>query len=277
MLPDVVLDESWIAAQLQGLKGLRLRFEHTVDSTNTWVLDENRNIEPGTVLFAEVQDAGRGRRGRRWHSPQSQNVYATLAWPWALPLDQLGGLSSAVGIGLVEMLSDLGARGLGVKWPNDIQAHGKKLAGILIESSAYKGEAVRLAIGVGVNVHMPQSGSPPGTPQISQPWTAVNAVVDQPISRSRAAAAIARVLFDTLQRFERDGWDAFVSSWRTHDSLYGHVVRTSGATELEGIARGVDSSGALLLDIDGVTHQVHAGEVSVRPAASIHDVPVAEP
>jgi BirA family biotin operon repressor/biotin-[acetyl-CoA-carboxylase] ligase len=265
MLLDVELDKKWIEEQLQDVKGLRVRFEDTVDSTNTWVLDEHRDIAPGTVLFAERQEAGRGRRGRRWHSPQSLNVYSTLAWSWTHPLERLGGLSSAIGVALVEILTGLGVRGLGVKWPNDVQAHGRKLAGILIESSIYKTEAVRLAIGVGLNVHMTDAASEHSAQAISQPWTAVNALVDQPVSRSCAAAAVARMLHDTLQRFERYGWDEFAPAWRAHDNLYGRIVRTSGATELEGVARGVDAIGALLLDVDGVVHQVHAGEVSVRP------------
>jgi BirA family biotin operon repressor/biotin-[acetyl-CoA-carboxylase] ligase len=216
----------------------------------------------GTVCLAERQTAGRGRRGRTWVSPFGSNLYLSLLWELPGDLSTLSGLSLAAGVGLLRALHGLGFANVGLKWPNDLVAGGRKLGGVLVEIVGEPAGPCRIVLGVGVNVHMPADQ----TAQIDQAWTDLHRLgAGRFVSRNRLAAEVLNRLVEVLTVFEQEGFAAFQDEWMEHDQLSGHEVQLeAGRNQWRGRACGVDPSGALLLDTATGIESFAAGELSLR-------------
>lgn len=242
---------------------LRLAVLPATDSTNTRLLAAPAADDP-QALLAEHQTGGRGRRGRSWHSPFGQNLYLSLARSFPAWPPQLTALPLAVGVACAEALTALGVPGLRLKWPNDLWCGDAKLGGILIEQRGEAGGACRVVVGVGLNVSMRSATRA----EIGQDWTSLAAVLTGPVSRNALAAALLTQLLDALDRFATDGFAPFAPRWAALDLTRDRAVRIErpeGAAE--GVARGVDESGALLLEGTSGTERILGGDVSLRVAA----------
>lgn len=235
---------------------------HELDSTNSELLRRAAALPSGAVCLAEAQSAGRGRRGRVWHSPCARNLYLSLLWRFPRGPEALAGLALVVGLAVRAALEDAGVRGGAVKWPNDVLHQGAKLAGALIELSGEAGGASCVIIGIGINVSMPQAL---GTGVIDQTWTDATRAAGAPVSRNRLAAALLNRLYQKLLRFGERGLEPFLDEWRLHDALAGRPVTVQGVNVVHGIARGVDADGAFLMeDETGSVSRWLSGDVSVR-------------
>src|SRR6185369_14521141 len=104
-------------------------------STSSELLRRGVDAPSGTVVFAEQQSAGRGRRGRAWRLPLGANLMFSVLWRFDAGFAALAGLSLAVGAALAQALESIGVRNVALKWPNDLQVDGRKLGGILVEVS----------------------------------------------------------------------------------------------------------------------------------------------
>ena len=128
----------------------------TVDSTNRFVADLS---PPQAGYFqlctTEVQNAGRGRRGRSWVAPFGSGVCMSLGWQFAEAPPTFSALSLAVGVAVVKAFRRLGIEGVGLKWPNDLVWQQRKLGGILIEMRGESAGPAQVVIGLGLNVRMP--------------------------------------------------------------------------------------------------------------------------
>jgi BirA family biotin operon repressor/biotin-[acetyl-CoA-carboxylase] ligase len=215
----------------------------------------------GRACMAEWQSAGRGRRGRRWVSPYGSSLYLSLGWQLGSAALQSGGLSLVVAIAVLRALRSCGVEGVGLKWPNDIFYQGRKLAGILLDVSGESAGPFQVVIGIGVNCRLPASAAR----DIDQPWADLSQS-GVSVDRNRLAGMILEALIQALDTFTRDGLAAFAAEWERFDLIAGRSVELQHDHEhrIAGIARGIDSHGALLIDQDGDTRSFHAGEVSVR-------------
>jgi len=220
------------------------------------------DVQP-CLLVAEHQTGGRGRMGRGWSSAPGASLTFSLSLPIAR--EDWSGLSLAVGVALADALDPQTAAGaaprLGLKWPNDLwlmdaPARGRKLGGVLIETVS--AGRVRLAvIGIGLNVRpLDEVDAGSGFACLQE----IDAQADAPAVLHRVALPLARA----LRRFEAEGFAAFVADYARRDLLAGHTVRTTQQGVSEGIARGVDASGALQLQTSAGLVAIHSGEVSVR-------------
>lgn len=239
------------------------------DSTNTAVLRLSGDRQHAHAVLAECQTEGRGRRQRNWHSPAGGNIYLSLGW-WFRDVEwSLSALPLVVGIAACRALARAGLQGHGVKWPNDILADDKKLAGILVElQSAGSGPALAV-VGVGLNVRMPDPGEDEFAGVIGRPWTDLVSQLapeDAGIGRDRVATLLLEELLSALEHFETCGFDGFRKGWEELDLLAGHsiVLEHNGQVQ-SGVARGVDGSGGLVLEAKEKGIQVfHSGEVSIQ-------------
>ena len=125
-----------------------------IDSTNQYLLDRLPELKSGDACVAEYQQAGRGRRGRKWFSPFGANLYLSMYWRLDQGPAAAIGLSLVIGIVMAEVLHDLGADRVRVKWPNDLYLNDRKLAGILVELTGKTGDAAQIVIGAGLNMVM---------------------------------------------------------------------------------------------------------------------------
>jgi BirA family biotin operon repressor/biotin-[acetyl-CoA-carboxylase] ligase len=221
------------------------------------------------LLVADVQTAGRGRSGRRWHSAAGRSLTFSLAWqPRRADLD---GLSLAVGVAIADALDPppgLGAQRIAIKWPNDlwlvdrggrasVHGSGRKLAGILVETAPLGAGRVAV-IGVGINV---------GSHAVEDAASGI-ASLDEIDGTATAAATLARIvpaLEAALARFDAAGFAAFAERFAARDVLRGrNVVAANG--EVAGVAAGIAADGALLVDSGGRIVAVTSGEWRLQTA-----------
>ncbi len=231
-------------------------------STNTELIRRARDGSPLQVmLVAERQTAGRGRLGRAWYSgapeePAAAGTHATLpaltfsvGMPFA-PQDW-SGLSLAVGVSVASALHPA----LGLKWPNDLWLHDRKLAGILIETAAI-GASRYLVVGVGINIR------PLDAAGLSTPPACLQELLPE-LDAPAALLLVAPALLQALRLFEAQGFAPFHAAFGARDVLRDRRVQISdGAC---GMACGVDERGALLVHTSGGMTRVNSAEVSVRP------------
>lgn len=244
-----------------GLASLEVVFE--TDSTNALALRTPPPAQGTAVFLAERQTAGRGRRGRAWRSPLAAHVCLSLSRRVEGGIAALQGLSLAVGVAVAEALHALGHADVGLKWPNDLLARGRKLGGILVEVGGDAAGPMHVVVGVGVNVRMPAAAAT----GIDQPWIDLATLADAPPSRPAVAAALLGALLPLLARFEREGLAPSLARWPAYDLLAGRAVRLEeGGRVHEGIAAGIAPDGALRLRLAGGERTFHAGEASLRAA-----------
>ncbi|CAI1166682.1 Bifunctional protein BirA [Serratia quinivorans] len=233
-----------------------------VDSTNQYLLDRITELQSGDACIAEYQQAGRGRRGRQWISPFGANLYLSMFWRLDQGPAAAMGLSLVIGIVMAEVLKDLGAQDVRVKWPNDLYLNDRKLAGILVELTGKTGDAAQLVIGAGINLAMRETNAN----TINQGWINLQEAGIN-IDRNELAATLLNELRQSLPQFEIDGLAPFIARWRALDNFIDRPVKLLiGEQQIFGIARGIDQQGALLLDQDGVIKPFIGGEISLRSA-----------
>ncbi|STD31379.1 Bifunctional protein BirA [Edwardsiella tarda] len=255
--PMQLLSAEAITAQLPHA---RVTVLPVVDSTNQYLLDRISELQSGDACVAEYQQAGRGRRGRQWFSPFGANLYLSMYWKLEQGPAAAMGLSLVIGIVMAEVLRELGADGVKVKWPNDLYLNDRKLAGILVELTGKTGDAANIVIGAGINLMMRN----PDANVVDQQWINLQEV-GVTIDRNRLVACLLGRLRATLTEFELRGLAPFIARWRALDNFIDRPVRLLiGEQTIHGIARGIDAQGALLLERDGVVTPFIGGEISLR-------------
>ena len=263
--PLILLDANCITSHLNSDAAAKLAaldvFDR-IDSTNNYLLEAARNgAASGSVIIAEQQLAGRGRRGRVWQSPFARNLYVSVLWRFDSGVAALEGLSLAVGVMLVEALQDFGIAGLSLKWPNDVLFNGKKLGGILVEMTGDMSGSCAAVIGFGINVNM----SKPLGAAIDQPWIDLATINGSSIDRNQLMSVILNHLLPGLSRFAQSGFSAFQQQWQNHDAFYGADVAVyQGDSVLVGKACGIAGNGGLKIATLTGEHIVTGGEVSLR-------------
>lgn len=264
--PDVSfesLDTALVRAALgDEARTFRLDFLDTCGSTNTLLLERAQAGAPsGSVLACERQTAGRGRRGRAWCSAPGAGLTFSVLWRFP-PETPLSGLSLAVGVALARALENFGAAGIGLKWPNDVLAGGRKLAGVLIEMAT--AEPGAMVIGVGLNVRLPRELDAAVRAQAA----ALDEVLAFPPSRNLLLARLLAELAGVLRDFARGGFAALRDEWLTRHALADADVRLSHDARViaEGRCVGVDRDGALLLRTARGVERVISGELTLRAA-----------
>lgn len=244
-----------------------LEVHGVIDSTNEVLLRELRAGKPlhAVACLAERQSSGRGRRGRGWRSPFGRNIYLSLAWRFEHGVAALEGLSLAVGVAVVRALGQCGIDGVGLKWPNDLFVGDAKLGGILIELDGEFSGPVAAVIGIGLNLHVPAADAA----TIDQPWTDLRTLAGRAIGRNELAAALIASCLELLPRFAVHGFGCVRHDWERLDVLANANIRvsTSDGRVLDGVADGVDASGALRFRSDTGLMLLSSGEVSVRRRA----------
>lgn len=234
---------------------------NVIGSTNQYLKDKTNFIHNGHTCLAEAQTAGRGRHGRKWVSPYAASLYLSMHWSFTGGYSVLSGLSLAVGVAIVEALNQCDVHGIQLKWPNDIYAQGKKLAGVLIEIEGQIGSECKVIVGIGLNVSMPNN-----IEDIGQPWIDLAQLSELQIDRNVLASALICQLTESLTLFESNGLEPFMKKWRELDVYSNQAVKLIiGQKTILGISRGIDTSGAILLETEKGVKAYHGGEVSVRP------------
>ncbi len=268
--PIDFLDLDPICAQLRAQsKRINLSVVDVIDSTNSAITQQaGLNAPTGTCLAAEIQTAGRGRRGRSWQSGLGASLTFSLLWRFDKGAAALGGLSLAVGLAVANALRELGVPAE-LKWPNDILVGDKKLGGILIETQGDMLGPTAAVIGIGLNFRM----SDTLRASIDQPVTdIVDALTDNGMqkfimTRNDLLGTILRHMVGILDQFAETGFAPMRDSWRALHAFEGRIVDVIGPTESYA-AKVVDvaADGTLLVDRGAGREAITAAELSLRIA-----------
>jgi BirA family biotin operon repressor/biotin-[acetyl-CoA-carboxylase] ligase len=240
--------------------GLTLHALDRVDSTNTvaFKLAQDGALH-GEVVVAEEQTDGKGRRGRKWSSPRGKNLYFSVILRPELPPARASELTLVAAVALAETLRDAGVKAE-IKWPNDVQVAGKKIAGILTELSADTEKVHFVIVGVGVNLNSEPGDFPADLRDVA---TSLKVARGQRVLRALFTAALWTRLEQWLDRHAQEGFGPVREAWRSLSATVGQeVLVKSEAKELRGVAEDIDEQGALLVRrADGGLERVLAGDV----------------
>ena len=213
-----------------------------------------------SVHLAEQQVSGRGRNNKKWVSPQGKNIYISLGWKSKLLHSQLEGLSLAVATNLISALKEFTTDDLRIKWPNDLLINGKKISGILIETTDSE-DGLDIVIGIGINVHMDESeGS-----EIDQSWGNLEENPSHKLDRNKIIVSIISEMYELFKDYSNSGFKKYHHVFETHNLLKDKLCKVETDKETyEGKVLGVNKVGELLLEKNGEIEHLRYGEVSIR-------------
>lgn len=259
------LDQSRLSQAVRR-QGMQFHFFEEQASTNEFLL--GLAAEGGahrSLVVAEFQTRGRGRRGRSWLSGLGGGIAFSFLWRSTRTAAELSGLSLAVGMVLTKALHQMGLTGAMVKWPNDIVVDEEKLAGVLIELSGDMLGPTVAVIGVGINV----LGGSQLSQKVGQPVTDLARHLGR-VNRNEVLLSLVNALDKGLQLFEAEGFAPFHADWGSYHAYRGRMVNIScrPGEVITGRELGINAEGALMLETSTGTRCFHSGEVSLRGADS---------
>jgi BirA family biotin operon repressor/biotin-[acetyl-CoA-carboxylase] ligase len=241
-----------LEASAISVPGVEVRVVERCTSTNDLALKADRPV----LIAAEEQTAGRGRRGRRWHSVPGTSVTFSLGRRIRRPVRELAALSLVAGVATARALRALGIDAR-LKWPNDLVVDGAKLGGILVESRNRN----YVVIGIGLNCR-PDAA-------LEEKVGRKLAYLNSPLARNEVIQRVGRALLEAVAQFETHGLEALRAEWEAMDAHAGQRlrVRLGDGRTLSGIAAGLAQDGSLQLQTRQGMRTVTSGRVVSARAA----------
>ncbi len=250
-----LMHTEWVAKEV-------LYFD-TIDSTNTKAQElAEKGYPSGTLVVADKQESGKGRRGRSWVSPSGTGIFMTLMIKPDINPNNASMLTLVAALAVAKAITSVTGEEAMIKWPNDIVVNGKKVCGILTEMNAQFDYINHIVVGIGINVHNESFPE-----EISQ--MASSLMIEAGGKRFHRAQIIA----ETMSYFEQY-YDTFLKTQdlsalvREYDKLLvnrNKSVRVLDPKEpFDGKAMGITSKGELIVDTWESRKLVSSGEVSVR-------------
>ena len=244
----------------------RIDYFPVIDSTNVrarMIADEG--APEGTIVVAETQLKGKGRRGRSWFSPAGQGIYVSVILRPRVPPAEATQLVLMAAVAAAEALLVHADLPVSVKWPNDILVGGKKIAGILTEMRLAGDRIDHVVIGMGVNVNTPAEGLPP---EIAVIATSLCAETGQTFSRAELLRTYLEKLEGWYALFRERGFEPIRERWLALARIIGKPVKIAGVDHAyEGEVVDIDPNGFLILKTpNGALQRILAGDVSLIEA-----------
>ena len=241
--------------------GKTIVYLRSVDSTNRYARALAADgAAQGTLVVADEQTAGRGRRGRGWISPAGEGIFMTLILrPHAHP-SHVAQLSLQTAMAVARAISRVCEVDARIKWPNDIVCSGKKVCGMLLEMNADEQSVHDVVAGIGINVHqMAFEGD------IAKTASSLDLLTDGRVCRADVVRAFLEE-YEFVDALAKQDNDALMEAYRRYSATLGQRVQVISATgTFTGMAKAVTDSGSLIvLDDDGQEREVLAADVSVR-------------
>lgn len=264
-----LLDKQAITSNMsQQLAWLNVEVFDTINSTNSYLMQNMSEKTHGTCVIANLQTNGRGRRGREWQASLGASLTFSVLWRFQCGAAALSGLSLAVGVALIRGLHEVGATAAQLKWPNDILLNQQKLAGILIELQGDMEGPSTAVIGVGINLHLPEHL----LQKIDQPVTDLNRATAASVNPNALMATLLKHVVDVLSTFEQSGFDALREEWIAHHAYHQQPVRMlmPDGSEVTGVVQDISDNGTLIVQTANGLQKMMSGEISLRSATPAH-------
>lgn len=249
-----------------GRVGWRIFYFDQVDSTQEVARElAASGAAQGTAVIAERQSAGRGRMGRTWHSPTGVNLYTTIILRPTMALAEVSRLSLVAGVAAAEALEREAPGMVGLKWPNDVWLRGRKAGGIIAEVVTDAGQNLAcVLLGIGININLAAADLPA---DLRDKATSLRIATGHVCDRIAVADSLFNLLDSRYMETVTHGFESVRPAWERYSALTGKRVGiVDGGRHVTGVVKGIDSDGALLLDVGGHIERIVAGEVSVEGA-----------
>ena len=236
-----------------------IHFE-TIDSTNTFLLNRNE-FKNGTVVLADFQTTGRGRRGRSWLSEPGQSLLFSTLLTGLPPGINLHGFTFATSIGVTRGLQEFAEnKPISVKWPNDVLLNHRKVCGILVETKTSGNLPQKIVVGVGINVNQPPeffSGE-------LRFGTSLFAETGRKADRIKVLKSVIKEIDKAFADFLKNGFQHTITIWKQLCPYIGkEITIDTGKSKQTGIFRDVNNEGALVLETGNKIRTYFAGDVSI--------------
>lgn len=229
-----------------------------ISSTNKELLSEGSNYPTGTVLFAEKQTEGKGRKNRTWHSAKEQNLTFSILLKDEKNNFNINLINLAAALTVANSIENLYQLRTELKWPNDVLVNKKKIAGILLETSIKANKVERVVIGIGVNVNQT---SFQGT--FNMPPASLKSELGKTVEREILLAEILN-LFEEYLITLRQNPGTILKEWKAKCKMIGDKITITDEDKIiTGIFDDIDDDGYLLLKRDGKIEKIHSGDVSI--------------
>ena len=250
-----------LACRIQGNIGKHLIFLEMVESTNTLAKElGDRDASHGTVVIAERQTHGRGRRGREWASPPGGNIYMSILLRPNIAIKDAALLTLLAAVASARALRGSTGLKIEIKWPNDLMVSGRKLGGILTETKTIDKKVVFAVIGIGINVNIELGDLPEEMREVA---TSVMHETKREHPRTMLLASILKEIDSWYATFLKGRNGPLLSEWKRLSSTLGKTVRVESEKEaLFGLAEDVDDGGRLLLKLpSGRVKRISSGDI----------------
>ena len=248
---DIKLDTEFI--------GRNFIYSDEVDSTNSVLMLSKEFTQNGTVILAEHQNKGRGRKNREWISSPGQNLTFSILLKRDIKESKVNFINLGAAISVAQSLENLFQFNVELKWPNDVLIGKKKIAGILIESTSKGNKITKLVIGVGINVNQPNF---PGKFDI--PPTSVRKEFHSIVSREKLLSEILNNFENILNEIKSDH-NKILNNWRSRCKMIGEKVKVIEEEKIKfGTFEDIDDDGFLILKQGEKSERIHFGDVSLR-------------
>ncbi|MBW2650108.1 MAG: biotin--[acetyl-CoA-carboxylase] ligase [Deltaproteobacteria bacterium] len=263
-VPEVLLKNEIQEGLNTGIIGKKDIYHHRLtDSTNVrakYLADEG--AAEGTVIIAEEQERGRGRKGRDWFSPEGKGIYVSIILRPGLAPSESPKLTLMTAVAVAEALLSLTSLDVRIKWPNDIMIRERKLAGILTEISTEMDAIEYVIIGLGLNVNIPYDLFPA---DISDTATSIILETGRQFPRIRLLKAYLEWLEKYYELFIKSGFSPVLKRWKELSDIIGRQVRIDLVNQSHtGEVLNVDENGVLVLkDSEGTLHRIFSGDVTL--------------
>ena len=246
---DIKLDTDFI--------GRNFLYVETVDSTNKFLMQSKENMPSGTLLLAEEQTVGKGRKQRIWFSLPEQSLTFSILLKEKIHFNQVNILNLATAVAVAQAIENLYQLKINLKWPNDVLIDGKKVAGILLESASKGEHFEKIVIGIGININQPFfKGSFSLTP------TSLRLEFGKVVSREKFLSEFLNI-FEELFLDLPGGNNKILAYWRERCRMIGEKIKvTDENVEKYGMFEDIDDNGYLLLKTADGTEKISYGDIS---------------
>ena len=244
---------------------VNLELLNVTDSTNKY-LNTSANIKPhASVVIANIQTKGKGRRGRSWHASVGESLSMSILWKFDKGASGLSGLSLVVGVAIQRLMKKIGINNSFLKWPNDLLIlEGDtyfKLAGVLIELQGDLESRCSAVIGVGLNYDL----SKDILNNIDQPATNIKKYLHSDIDLNQLSAMLIKEIINALSEFENNGFLSVKEEWLSYNAFKEKTISfiKSGGEIITGQIVDIENDGALkIMQNNGIHETLISGEVS---------------
>ena len=248
---DIKLDTEFV--------GRNFIYSDEVDSTNSVLLTSKEFAQNGTVILAEHQSKGRGRKNREWLSSPGQNLTFSILLKHDLKESKINMINLGAAISVAQAIENLYQLDVELKWPNDVLIGKKKIAGILIESTSKGNKISKLVVGIGINVNQPNF---PGKFDI--PPTSVRKEFHSLVSREKLLSEVLNN-FESILDEAKEDYKKILNDWRSRCKMIGEKVKVVDEEKTRfGLFEDIDDDGFLILKQGEKREKIHYGDVSIR-------------